>query len=120
MVLISIALTILAVVNLTFWMMAEKLSTFVLNGWDYWTLWQKCEVKVSAVNRTAESSNLLAITQQNFQSISLSIRLHSAFFTSSLWLKSFALSLTNQYKHTARRALGNLFYSFIYLKAKGV
>lgn len=80
-------------------MMTEKLSTFVLNGWDYWTIWQKCQAKVSAINRTAESSNLLTFTQQNSQIITLSIPLYSAFFTSSLWLKSFALSLTNQQKN---------------------
>jgi hypothetical protein len=101
-------------------MMTGKLSTFVLNGWDVGTIWQKCQVKLSAINRNAESSDLLAITQQNSQVITLSIPLHSTFFTSSLWLKSFALSLTNQYKHTARRALGTFCYSFIYLKAKGV
>jgi hypothetical protein len=103
-----------------FWMMTGKLSTFVLNGWDVGTIWQRCQVEVSAISRVTESSDSVVITQQNYRSISPSIPLYSAFFTSSLWLKSFALSLTNQYKHTARRALGTFCYSFIYLKAKGV
>jgi len=101
-------------------MMTGKLSTFIIDRWDFGTIWQTCQVMVSAVNQNTESSDLLAITQHNSQIITLSNPLHSAFFTSSLWQKSFALSLTNQYKHTARRALGTFCYSFIYLKAKGV
>jgi hypothetical protein len=101
-------------------MMTGKLSTFIMNGWDVGTIWQGCQGEVTAIGRTTESSDSVAITQKFYRSISLSIPLYSVFFTSSLWLKFFAHSLANQHKHTARRALGTFFYSFIHLKARSV
>jgi hypothetical protein len=100
--------------------MMGKLITFFENGWDFGTIWQKCQVLVSVTIRNAESSDSVAITQQYFQNISLAIPLHNAFISSYLLPKSFDTSLSNQYKHTLSRALGNLLYSFINLKAKGV
>lgn len=96
-------------------MMTGKLSTFIMNGWDVVTIWQKCQEVLSAINQIAESSKLLPINQLNFGSISLSIPLYSAFFSSPLWL-NFSTSPTNQHAHTANRALG----AFIHLKARSV
>lgn len=91
-----------------------------MNGWDVGTIWQRCQEVLSAINRIAESSKLLPINQPNSESISLSIPLHSAFFTSSLSQLFFQLSLSNLQKHTANRALGTFFYSFIHLKVRSV
>jgi len=101
-------------------MMTGKLSTFIMYGWDVGTIWQRSQGLVSAIGRSAESSGLFSNQPSTFGRFSPSIPPHSTFFTSSLWLKSFTTSFTNQYKHNAGWALGNLFYSFIYLKVKGV
>ena len=101
-------------------MMTGTLSTFIKNGWDVGTIWQKCQGAVSAINQIAKLSKLLPINHPNSGSISLSIPQHNSFFTSFLWLKSFSTTLTNQYEHTANLALGIFYYSFIHLKVRSV
>ena len=54
-------------------MMTGKLSTFIMNGWDVETIWQRCQGAVSAIGRIAESSRLYAIKQRNFGRFSLLI-----------------------------------------------
>jgi hypothetical protein len=97
-------------------MMAGKLSTFIVNGWDVGEIWQRCQVMVSAIKPIAESSEILTIKSQIFEHISPSILVYSIFFTSFLSQLFFQLSLSNQQKHTANRALG----TYIHLKARSV
>ena len=54
-------------------MITGKLITFLENGLGVWTIWQRCQAMLSAINRIAELSKLLPINQPNFESISLSI-----------------------------------------------